>query len=183
MKILSIQVGLPKEIIYRGKAIFTAIFKSPIEGPVQVRTLSIEGDGQGNLKVHGGVDKAVYAYSFDAYDWWRQNRPGKYDYGAFGENLTVDNLSEKDVHIGDTFQVGEAILQVSEPRFPCSRLVARYDDPSIMKTFNQSERSGIYFRVLKEGLIEAGSEFKLLKRDRTQPTIHQVFIDRISQNK
>lgn len=181
MKILSIQVGKPKEIVYRGKPIFTAIFKSPLEGPVLVRKLNIEGDGQGNLQVHGGIDKAVYAYSFDAYDWWKQNRPGTYECGAFGENLTVDSMSEKVIHIGDTFQVGEAVLQVSEPRFPCSRLVAKYDDPSIMKTFNQSGRSGIYFRVLQEGLIDTGSEFKLLKQDKTQPTVYEVFAARISK--
>ncbi|MDZ4677797.1 MAG: MOSC domain-containing protein [Oligoflexia bacterium] len=177
MKILSIQVGTPKTITYRDHEITTGIFKSPINTPVKLCRLNLESDGQADLKVHGGVDKALYAYSHDAYGWWEKNRPqDKYEFGAFGENLTIDHLPEDKIYIGDTFEIGKAIVQVSQPRFPCSKLVAKFNDPSILKTFNKSNRPGVYFRVLKEGIIEAGEILTLISQEEILVSIEELFI-------
>jgi MOSC domain-containing protein YiiM len=177
MKILSIQVGLPRSVTYGGKVITTGIFKDPINGPVKLRTLNIEGDGQADLKVHGGRDKALYAYSFDAYPWWQTNRPqDSYEYGAFGENLTIDQLPENSTHLGDTFELGTAVIQVTEPRFPCFKLGIKFKDPTILKTFMKSKRSGIYFRVLKEGTIATGDSLRLVGKEQTSVSVQEIFL-------
>ncbi len=176
MKILSIQVGQPQILNFRGREITTSIFKSPVQGPLMVRTLNIDGDRQADLTVHGGIDKAVYAYSFDAYSWWKMKRPSDtFNYGAFGENLLIDRINENETFIGDTFEVGEAILQVAQPRMPCYKLAVKFEDPSILRTFMESKRPGIYFRVLKEGLINVEQEFKLINREKIQLSVSQLF--------
>jgi len=176
VKIISIQVGMPKEITFRGKKIVTGIFKQPVKGTVRVRTFNLDGDKQADLKVHGGRDKAVYAYSLDAYPWWKKARPDDvFEYGAFGENLCVDELPEDKTYIGDTFEVGTTILQISEPRFPCYKLGAKFGDPKILKTFMQSKRPGSYLRVLQEGTIKAGQKFKLISREKKLVSVLEVF--------
>lgn len=172
MKILSIQVGLPREVEFNGKVVKTGIFKDPVTGPVQVNTTNLAGDRQADLTVHGGPDKAVYAYSFDAYDWWKNERPADdFPYGAFGENLTVDHLPEDKIYIGDTYELGGTILQVAQPRFPCYKLGVKYNDLRIIKTFMKAERPGVYFRVLKEGKVEAGDTFKLVSQERVKLSV------------
>ncbi|QDK36564.1 MOSC domain-containing protein [Bdellovibrio sp. NC01] len=167
MKILSIQVGLPKTIQFKGKDITTGIFKNPIAGPVKVEKLNIVGDRQADLTVHGGVDKAVYAYSVDAYPWWQEQRPqDEFKFGAFGENLSMETLDESQICVGDTFEIGGAILQAAQPRFPCFKLGAMYNDLSIVKTFTKSGRPGVYFRVLQEGMIDVGQSLKLVSREK-----------------
>ena len=176
MKIVSIQVGLPQVMQFRGREVTTGIFKSPIEGPAHVRFTNIEGDGQADLRVHGGVDKAVYAYSLDAYAWWKKKRPNDtFEFGAFGENLTIDEMNERQVCVGDTFEIGDAILQVAQARFPCFKLGVKFNDHTVIKDFNESERPGVYFRVLKEGHIEAGQEFKLISREKNLVSIWEEF--------
>lgn len=167
MKILSIQVGLPKTIQFKGKDITTGIFKNPVAGPVKVEKLNIVGDRQADLSVHGGVDKAVYAYSVDAYPWWREQRPqDEFKFGAFGENLSMETLDESQICVGDTFEIGGVILQAAQPRFPCFKLGAMYNDLSIVKTFTKSGRPGVYFRVLQEGIIDVGQSLKLVSREK-----------------
>lgn len=176
MKLLSIQVGGPQDFTYKGQTVTTSIFKSPLKGSVRVREFNIDGDRQSDLTVHGGRDKAVYAYSFDAFDWWKKTRPElTFEYGAFGENLTLDKLDEEKTYIGDSFKIGEAILQVTQPRQPCFKLGIRFNDSSILKTFMLSKRPGVYYRVLKEGLIQAGDQLELIDRETTKVSVSELF--------
>ena len=176
MKLLAILVGKPKDLVFREQTISTAINKDLVVGPVRMNELNIEGDQQADLKVHGGRDKAIYAYGFDAYDRWKKIRPqNQFPYGAMGENLCMDELDENSICIGDTFSLGSAIIQVSEPRFPCSRLTAKYADPELIKQFVGVNRPGIYYRVLQSGTIEAGNEMKVLDQEKIRFSITEFF--------
>jgi MOSC domain-containing protein YiiM len=176
MKLISIQVGKPREVAYRNRTITTGIFKDPVSGPVFVRTLNLDGDGQADLKVHGGVDKAVYGYSLDAYPWWKAQRPADiFSYGAFGENLCIEKINESKVFIGDVFEIGVAKLMAVQPRFPCFKLGLIFNDMHILKTFNESGRPGIYFRVVKEGKIQSGDELRLVDREQDQISVADIF--------
>ncbi len=165
MKLTSIQVGLPREVIWQGRSVTTGIFKEPVTGPVTVRTLDLDGDAQADLSVHGGPDKAVYAYPVEHYEYWRNELPGmNLPYGMFGENFTTEGLLEKEVNIGDRFRVGEAELVVTQPRVPCYKLAVKFGRADILKRFLASRRSGFYFAVLREGEVQAGDEIKPLSR-------------------
>ena len=157
MKLLSVNVSQPKEVLHNGKRIKTGIFKEPVSGRTMMRRLNLDGDGQGDPTVHGGVHKAVYVYTVEHYHYWKQEL-GRDDltYGKFGENLTVEGMLEGTVHIGDVFQIGEALVEVSQPRVPCFKLGIKMMDPQIVKPFLQSERVGFYVRVLEEGEVGAG---------------------------
>lgn len=183
MKLLSIQVGRPRDVEWQGKSVSTGIFKQAVPGPVMVRRLNIEGDGQADLTVHGGVDKAVYGYSRDAYPWWDARLKQRLTHGAFGENLTIEKLDEKDLCIGDTIALGECELQVSEPRFPCFKLGLKFNDVGVLKTFIESGRPGIYFRVVREGKIEAGQTLKILDRDPRRISVDTFFLLKIGKLK
>ncbi len=144
----------------------TAIFKEPVEGPVRVARLNLDGDGQADLTVHGGPTKAVYAYPSEHYEFWRGELPGTtLKWGAFGENLTTQGLDEESVSIGDRFRVGTARLVVTEPRMPCFKLGLRFGDPKMIKRFLQSQRTGFYFGVEEEGQVEAGDTIELLEKN------------------
>ena len=175
MKLLSVNVGLPREIEWKGKLVRTSIFKAPVPGRVRVSQLNLEGDQQSDLSVHGGIDKAVYAYPSEHYSFWRKELPGMdLPWGVFGENLTTEGLLEEAVHIGDRFRVGSAEFAVTQPRMPCFKLGIRFDRPDIVKRFLQSGRSGFYFAVLKEGEVTAGDSIELLKRDENGVTVADV---------
>ena len=157
MKLLSVNVGLPREIEWKGKVVRTSIFKVPVRGRVQVGQLNLEGDQQSDLSVHGGIDKAVYAYPSEHYPFWRQELPGMdLAWAVFGENFTTEGLLEETVHIGDRFRVGSAEFVVTQPRMPCFKLGIRFDRSDIVKRFLQSGRTGFYFAVLREGEVTAG---------------------------
>jgi MOSC domain-containing protein YiiM len=175
MKLLSVNVGLPREIEWKGKLVRTSIFKTPVQGRLRVGKLNLGGDQQSDLSVHGGIDKAVYAYPSEHYPSWREELPGiDLPRGAFGENFTTEGLLEETVHIGDRFRVGSAEFVVTQPRTPCFKLGIRFDSPGIVKRFLQSGRSGFYYAVLKEGEISAGDSIKLLKRDEHGVTVADV---------
>ena len=176
MELLSIQVGRPAPVEWEGKTLMTGIFKSSIPGPVWVRKFNIEGDGQGDLDVHGGEDKAVYAYSADIYDWWkRELGVAELPYGAFGENLTIAGLDENRLCVGDVLALGDCRLQVVEPRFPCFTLGVKFRDMEIIKTFLRSGRPGIYFRVLQEGMISAGDKAAVAQADPERVPLNALF--------
>lgn len=158
MKLLSINVSKPKPIEYGGKTIQTGIFKEPIYGTVMLREKNIDGDGQGDLKVHGGTYKAIYGYPIEHYTYWQQKLSrDDFSYGQFGENLTVKGMLEDEVHIGDVFQIGKVVkLQITQPRVPCFKLGYKMGLPEFPKQFLESQRVGFYFRVLEEGEITAG---------------------------
>ena len=175
MKLLSISVGLPREIEWKGKLVRTSIFKASVPGRVRVSQLNLEGDQQSDLSVHGGIDKAVYAYPSEHYSFWRKELPGMdLPWGVFGENLTTEGLLEEAVHIGDRFRVGSAEFAVTQPRMPCFKLGIRFDRPDIVKRFLHSGRSGFYFAVLKEGEVTAGDSIELLERDEHGVTVADI---------
>ena len=158
MVIRSVNVGRPRPLdVGGGRTVLSGIVKSPVAGRVAVGTTNLEGDGQADLSVHGGVDKAVYAYPFEHYAYWRDTL-GRADLepGHFGENLTTEGLLEDDVRVGDVLRVGSALLEVSQPRVPCFKLAARMDDPTFARPFLASGRVGFYVRVLETGALAAG---------------------------
>jgi MOSC domain-containing protein YiiM len=177
-KLLTIQVARPVPVQHMDREVRTGIFKRPVEGPVMVRTLNIDGDEQGDLTVHGGVDKAVYCYASEHYPAWQEELGREWPFGTFGENLTVSGLFEDQLHVGDVLEVGDAVLQVVQPRFPCYKLGIKIGDQRFVKRFQESGRSGFYCRVLQEGNIEPGQPIKLTQRDETQPTIADMLAAR-----
>ncbi len=166
MKILTIQIGKVKKVDYRGKPVETGFFKEQVKGPIKLLLLKLEGDEQADLKVHGGLDKALYAYPYDSYAEWKKLRPEhSYEPGAFGENLCMETLDERTIYIGSIYRLGEAEIQVTQPRFPCFKLGIKFNDPSMIKSFMSFGRPGVYFRVLKEGMIKEGDVLELIEQD------------------
>jgi MOSC domain-containing protein YiiM len=157
MKVLSVNVGGPREVEWRGECVRTSIWKAPVTGRVAVRRTNLAGDEQSDLRVHGGVDKAVYLYPHEHYAFWRAELPGvELGFGHFGENLTSEGLFESEVSIGDRLRIGSAELQVTQPRVPCFKLGLRFGRPDLVKRFLQAGRSGLYLKVLREGELGAG---------------------------
>ena len=166
MKVVSVNVGKPLEHEWRGQLVRTAIFKSPVEGPVDVRKLNLEGDGQADLTVHGGLDKAVYAYPHEHYLYWQTQLPGyPLALGNFGENLTIEGASEEAIHLGDQLQIGTALFTVTQPRSPCYKLGIRFSRDDMTKRFYESRRFGFYLRVLREGAVQAGAGLTVVSQD------------------
>jgi MOSC domain-containing protein YiiM len=175
MKLISVSVGLPRQVSWKGKPVMTGIFKQPVQDRVMMRSRNLDGDGQADLTVHGDVDKAVYAYPAEHYDYWRQELPDvDLPWGAFGENLTIEGLSEAAVNIGDRFRIGNAEIKVTQPRFPCFKLNLKFERDDMVKRFLSSYRSGIYFSVLKEGEIGAGDTVELVSRDENNITVADI---------
>jgi len=175
MNVLSVNVGLPRDVEWRGKAVRTSIFKAPVSGRVRVARLNLAGDQQSDLSVHGGVDKAVYAYPSEHYSFWRDALPDTdFAWGAFGENLTTEGLLEDNVHIGDRFRMGSAQFVVTQPRMPCFKLGIRFDRPDMVKRFLRSGRTGFYFAVFREGYIAAGDPIELVAADDHKVSVADV---------
>ena len=170
MRVLSINVSLPKSVPYLDGQVFTGIFKKPVQGPIHVRSQNLDGDRQADLKVHGGSNKAVYVYTWENVDYWRKTL-GRDDLvaGSFGENLTVEGLPESAVHIGDEFEIGTARFQVSQPRLPCYKLGIAMGMPDFPRIFQQSGKTGFYLRVLREGIIDTGNEVRQFKTTDPDP--------------
>jgi MOSC domain-containing protein YiiM len=175
MRILSVNVGLPREVTWQGKRVTTGIFKEPIKERVMMRTLNLDGDQQADLTVHGGVSKAVYVYPSEHYDYWRAQLPGvDLPWGMFGENFTIEGLLEEAVYIGDRFAIGEAEVMVTEPRMPCYKLGLRFDRADIIKRFLASRRTGFYFAVAREGMVGAGDAIKLIGRAQQEISVADI---------
>jgi MOSC domain-containing protein YiiM len=165
--IISVNVGLPRLAMWRGQRVSTGIFKKPVEGRVLLRRLNLEGDRQSDLSVHGGPEKALYAYPSENYEFWRAELGGmQLPWAMFGENLTTEGLSEETVHIGDRFRIGGAELTVTQPRMPCQKLAIRFQRTDILRRFLASGLTGFYFSVQSEGEIGAGDRLELIERDR-----------------
>ncbi|PEO10719.1 MOSC domain-containing protein [Bacillus wiedmannii] len=176
-EVLSLNIGLPKEVTYGGKVIHTGINKKQVRETVFLSFLKFNGDGQADLVHHGGVDKAVCVYSGEHYRYWEKELNQALVYGAFGENITINCLCEEDVCIGDTFQIGEAIVQVTQPRQPCFKLAKKYNIPKLPLYFQETGYTGFYFRVLKEGWVSPADTLKLIKSDPKGVTV--AFANRI----
>jgi len=165
MKVISINVGLPRDLEWRGKTVRTSIFKEPLAGRVRIERLNVEGDRQSDLTVHGGADKAVYVYPAEHYAFWREELPGMdLPWGAFGENFTTEGLIEDSVHIGDQLRVGSAEFVVTQPRMPCFKLGIRFGRPDMVKRFLRSGRTGFYLAVAREGEVTVGDTVTLIAR-------------------
>lgn len=173
-QIVSVNVGLPREVEWRGKLVSTGIFKEPVEGRVPVRTLNLEGDGQADLTVHGGPEKAVYLYPAEHYPYWQTELTRDLPWGMFGENLTTDGLSEDRVNIGDRFRIGATELVVTQPRMPCFKLGIRFERPEIVKRFLASGRTGWYFSVAEEGDVAAGDKIERIVTDEHDLSVADV---------
>jgi MOSC domain-containing protein YiiM len=165
MKLISVSVGLPRGITWNGGQVETGIFKEPVQGQVPVKRLNLAGDKQADLSVHGGPDKAVYAYPVEHYAYWRRELPDRdLTWGAFGENLTTEGLHESSVHIGDRFRIGTVELLVTQPRLPCYKLGIRFERPDMVKRFLDSQRTGFYFAVAQEGTLQEGDTIEAVFR-------------------
>jgi MOSC domain-containing protein YiiM len=166
MRVLSVNVGIPREVTWRGKSITTGIFKEPVAGAVRIRALNLDGDRQADLRVHGGEDKAVYAYPSEFYERWRSERPElAFPWGQFGENLTTEGLVDQDVNVGDRFRVGTAELIVTQPRLPCFKLGIKMGRDDFVTEFLQRGLFGFYLAVAREGEVQAGDPVVALTRD------------------
>jgi MOSC domain-containing protein YiiM len=175
MKILSVNVGLPREVSWQGKVVTTGIFKEPVDRPVMMRTLNLDGDAQADLTVHGGANKAVYAYPSEHYDYWRAELPGvNLPWGMFGENFTTKGLLEETVYIGDKFRIGETEVMVTEPRMPCYKLGIKFGRADIIKRFLASRRTGFYFAVAREGMVSAGAALELTGREQQEISVADI---------
>ena len=158
-----------------GRDVRTGIFKAPVDGPVGIKRTKVEGDEVVDLRVHGGPYKAVYLYPSEHYDFWRTELGvDNLSFPSFGENLTTEGLTEDTVHIGDRFQAGSSILQVTQPRMPCFKLAIRFRRADMVKRFWQSGRSGVYFSVVKEGEVERGNSIELIESDPEQVSVAEV---------
>ncbi len=166
MRIVSVNVGRPRLVLWKGTQVSTGIFKDPVEGPVEVKKLNLVGDRQADLSVHGGPEKAVYAYPAEHYPYWRTELfQAKLPWGSFGENLTTEGLSEDTLHIGDRLRIGSAFFVVTQPRVPCYKITIRFDRDDMIKRFIASHTSGYYFAVQEEGELAAGSPIEIIDRD------------------
>ena len=179
-RLISIQTGTPRtagdpDTTDRMERRFTsAIWKSPVTGPIRLSTLGLAGDAVANTKVHGGPEQAVLMYALSHYPAWRRELDRPLEPGAFGENLSVDLLTEDTVSIGDVFEIGEAHLQVSQPRQPCATLARRHQVPDMIALVLRNGRSGWYLRVLREGWVEAGQTVRLVERPHPEWTVRRA---------
>jgi MOSC domain-containing protein YiiM len=175
MKVLSVNVGLPRKVLFNGQTITTAIFKDPVKGPVMLRKINLDGDKQADLTVHGGVDKAVYSYPAEHYDYWHKQYPNiDIIWGMFGENFTTEGLMEDTVNIGDQVQIGSAKLVATQPRMPCYKLGVRFGIMEIIKRFLSSGRPGIYFKVLKQGEVKTDDKIEIIEKDKNNVTVKDI---------
>jgi MOSC domain-containing protein YiiM len=175
MKIISVNVGRPRLVVWNEQPVSTGIYKTPVAGRVMLRTLNLDGDRQADLSVHGGPTKAAYVYPAEHYNYWREELPGmELTWGMFGENFTTEGLDESSINIGDRFRFGSAEVTVTEPRMPCYKLGIKFGRSDIIRRFLASERTGFYFSVQREGEVEAGDEIELISRDENNVTVADI---------
>lgn len=175
MKIVSVNVGLPRPVSWRGRRIMTGIYKDPVEERVRVRRTNLDGDRQADLSVHGGPEKAVYVYPSEHYPFWRRELELEdLPWGSFGENLTTEGWWEDEVHLGDRFRAGTAEFIVTQPRMPCFKLAVKFDREDIVESFLESGRPGFYLAVTEEGELGAGDAMERIHEDENGVTVVDV---------
>lgn len=176
MKVISVNIGDKRKVQWQNKTIETGIFKFPVEDPIFLDLEDVQKDNVVDRKYHGGKEQAVYAYGEQHYEFWKGLYPKQeWNYGMFGENLTISELDETKIHVGNVYQLGEAKIEVTKPREPCFKLGVRFNDPSIIKQFWNSTKSGIYFKILKTGFVAKDDEFLLLNTSENNFTIAEVY--------
>ena len=175
MKVLSINISEPKKIIFNGKELITSIYKKPTEGSIEVTDVGLVGDRQADMKVHGGYDKAVYAYSYKHYQTWSKEMNQEYDeFGLVGENLTIDDFNEREIYIGDELMIGDCVFQISQPRIPCYKIGIKMNSRDFPKKFSQSGLLGSYMRVLETGKISKNDDVKHIRKESNSLSIYEV---------
>jgi len=180
MKLVSVNCGLPREVLWRGQNVTTSIYKKPVDGRIALRTLNLDGDQQSDLTVHGGKDKAVYCYPLEHYEYWRVELPDRsLPFGSFGENFTIEGLveealAEDSICVGDRFSVGSAELVVTQPRLPCYKLGIRFEMDDMVNRFFKSRRSGFYAAVIREGSVCAGDQLTRLSHDPDSVPVSEI---------
>jgi MOSC domain-containing protein YiiM len=175
MKLISVNVGLPREITANGETVRTSIWKYPVQGRVHASTLNLDGDQQSDLSVHGGVDKAVYVYPSEHYSYWRTQLPDvELPWGAFGENFTSEGILEDQTKIGDRIRVGSTEFMVTQPRMPCFKLGIRFNRRDMVKRFLESKRSGFYLAVIREGEVQTGEAIEFTEKQEAGVTITEI---------
>ncbi|HKV83276.1 MAG TPA: MOSC domain-containing protein [Ktedonobacterales bacterium] len=175
MRVESVNVGLPREVLWKGRTVRTSMYKEPMAGRVALRRLNLDGDEQSDLKAHGGPDMAIYLYPAEYYAFWREQYPEmELPWGMFGENLTIWGLLDESVYIGDQLRVGSALLAVTQPRVPCYKLALKFGRDDILKRLYRSGYSGFYCRVLEEGAVAAGDPISVPHRDERAVTVHEI---------
>jgi MOSC domain-containing protein YiiM len=170
----SINVGRPRHFTFRGREITSAIFKEPVAGRVMIRAINVDGDDQADRTVHGGVDKAVYAYASEDYTWWESRLDRPLTPGTFGENITTRGVRISEAAIGERWRVGNGLLEVSEPRIPCYKLAARMDDPEFVRTFAAALRPGAYLRIIEPGAAASGDRIEVIAPPSSHLTVRDV---------
>ncbi len=174
-KVISVNVGRPRIVNWKGTQVSTGIFKSAVDHPIDLKRLNLDGDRQADLSAHGGPYKAVYAYPSEHYPYWREQLPNAdLPWGAFGENLTTEGLFEDSLHIGDQLRIGTALLMVTQPRVPCYKITIRFDRDDMIKRFIASNTSGFYFSVVEEGRLAAGNTIEIVHRDPAAVTVADI---------
>ncbi len=174
-RLLSVNVGLPKDILWKGRTVHTGIWKNPVHGRCCVGTLNLEGDGQGDLAGHGGEYRAVFVYQIESYRYWQEQlKRSDFVYGQFGENFTIEGLADDEVCIGDRFQIGTALFEVTQPRVTCYRVGIRMNEPRMPALLTSSGRPGFYFRVLREGEVGEGDEIVKVGEARERMTVSEI---------
>jgi MOSC domain-containing protein YiiM len=175
MKLISLNVGPPREVLWHGRIVTTGIYKQPVEGRIALRKLNLDGDRQADLTVHGGEFKAVYCYPLEHYDYWKRELPGvDLPMGVFGENFTTEGLLENSVHLGDRFSVGSSEVIVTQPRLPCYKLGVKFGSDDMVRRFLASGRMGFYFAVTREGEVSAGDEIRSIARDANAVPVTEI---------
>ena len=175
MKILSINISEPKKIVFNGKELITSIYKKPIEGPIEVTDVGLIGDRQADMKVHGGYDKAIYAYSYKHYQTWSEEMNQEYnEFGLVGENLTIDDFDERKIYIGDELKIGNCLFQISQPRIPCYKIGIKMNSRDFPKKFSQSGLLGSYLRVLEPGKISKNDEVEYIRKEKQSLSVYEV---------
>ncbi|MFW5749009.1 MAG: MOSC domain-containing protein [Chloroflexota bacterium] len=175
MRVISINIAQPEPVVINGREQLTGIYKRPLGGPVMLRRLNLAGDGQGDLKNHGGEFKAAYLYPHEHYAYWAQvlRRDG-FDPGQFGENFTTEGVLESEIHLGDHLRIGAAIVEAVQPRIPCFKLAHKMDVPDFVAQFQQAGRPGIYLRVVEEGRVSPGDAIRIVRRGDPSLSIHRL---------
>lgn len=174
-RVLSVNVGRPREFEFNGRPARSAIWKSPVAGRVAARGVNLDGDDQADRKAHGGPDKAVYMYAVEDLRWWERETGRMIPYGGFGENLTSEGIEVNDALIGERWRIGSAVFEVSEPRIPCWRLGVRMDDPGFIRRFTEAQRPGAYLRIVVEGDVGADDIVSLVSKPPHDLTVRDIF--------
>jgi MOSC domain-containing protein YiiM len=174
-RVLSVNVGRPREFEFNGRPAKSAIWKTPVASRIAARGVNLEGDEQADHKAHGGPDKAVYAYAAEDLRWWEERLGRSLQYGEFGENLTTEGIAMNDAPVGERWAIGTAVFEVSEPRIPCWRLGVRMNDQMFPKRFTEALRPGTYLRIVREGAVAAGDEIRIIERPDHDLTVRDIF--------